>query len=134
MATKVFKGLPLRRFKDLPESYDGDRAESLTEKIGYVPLGDRLATLLGAGKRLIAARAELYDFVDKIGPVDPDIIALRKPGFDLADLSQLKRELAKRQERSAAEKAAAKQEAQAVAQDKVVQDKSQSDKSKSDQA
>lgn len=108
MGINVFKGLPLRAFKELPESFDGDRGVSMTDKVGYVPLGDRLATLLGAGKRLIAARQELYDFIGDVGEVDPDVIRLRSPGFDLADVSQLKRELAKRQERKAREVAMSK--------------------------
>lgn len=129
MSTKVFKGLPLRAFKNEPEKFDGDRGKSMTDKVGYVPLGDRLATLLGAGKRLIQARQELYDFVGEIGEVNPEIIALRKPSFDLADLSQLKRELAKRQERSAMEKAAIK--AQAKAEAKAAKDAIQSATDKS---
>lgn len=61
--------------------------ESMTEIEGYVSSKDKIMSLISAGRRLVAARADQFDFPDgeDNGAMDPT----REPNFDLADASML---------------------------------------------
>nr|QJB20396.1 MAG: hypothetical protein [Microvirus sp.] len=62
--------------------------EKLVETAGYIPAHKQINNLINAGQRLVAARAEMYDFPD--GAIDENFNdPTRNGNFDLADASQL---------------------------------------------
>jgi len=70
--------------------------EDLCERAGYIPAQTRIENLILAGRRLVQARQEMYDFPD--GKVDPDFIdPTRSPGFDMADATALTQRLTSKQ-------------------------------------
>lgn len=81
---------------------------SITEQAGYVPPKIQIEQMMFAGQKLQAFRAEMFDFAKgNDGDIDPT----RHPGLDLAEATQLGRDLAirmkERQKRKNAEKLAA---------------------------
>lgn len=61
----------------------------LTESAGYVTVKQRVESLLDAGKRLVQARSEMYDFPEG-NEIDENFEdPTRDKNFDLADATQL---------------------------------------------
>ena len=62
--------------------------EKLVEVAGYIPAHKQINNLINAGQRLVAARAEMYDFPD--GEIDENFSdPTRNGNFDLADATQI---------------------------------------------
>lgn len=82
------------RTPSLPEANCGI---TQTEKAGYIPAKIRIENMMLAGQRLVAHRAEMYDFgtgvePDEDYPIDPT----RGKNFDLADASMMSQNLEQR--------------------------------------
>jgi len=76
-----------------PEKHGG---QSVTERAGYIPAKARIELLMQAGIRLREWRSEQFDFASE-DEVDEDFIdPTRRPGFDLADATQVMQELEER--------------------------------------
>lgn len=61
---------------------------SMTEKAGYIPAKARIENMMLAGQRLVAHRAEMYDFTD-FKQIDESFIdPTRSKNFDMADATQ----------------------------------------------
>lgn len=74
---------PYNRKSSPPEINSG---KSQTEKAGYIPAKIRIENMMLAGQRLVAHRAEMYDFgtgvePDEDYPIDPT----RSKNFDMSD-------------------------------------------------
>lgn len=80
------------KVKKEKQSFVGSKSRA--EKLGYVPVEQRINALISAGQNLIRSRLDFYDTSE----VDPDILAKpgRTFGIDLADLSDLHRRQAQR--------------------------------------
>jgi len=90
------------RPKVQPEKNSG---KSKTEKAGYIPAKRRIEDMILAGKRLDLARKEQFDFEigkDRDGEIDP----FRRPGVDLAEVSQARRQVRARYKAAQADKRA----------------------------
>lgn len=115
--TKTILGLPPRPIQSKPESYDGDRAKSMTERIGYTPFSKRMTAVQLAGENLQQYRAQqnLYDATGKldIEDVDWDSVQVRSLGFGLAEYAEFTKAVAQRKailnDRIKAHKATAQQ-------------------------
>lgn len=83
------------RVAPVPERHGG---RTRTEKLGYVPMEQRLRAMHAAGLTLARARAEDHDVVGEIpDDVDmPPFPATRSQDFDLADAAELRREIEQR--------------------------------------
>lgn len=95
------------RKKSPAEKNNGKRH---VDKTGFIPAQRRIENIINAGRRLVAARSEMYDFPDD--KIDENFIdPTRSPNFDMADAFQLS-EVAKNNmqesKRQAAVKAAEK--------------------------
>jgi len=114
--TKVTSGLPRRPIQSKPESYEGERAKSMTERIGYTPFSKRMVAVQLAGENLRQYRAQqnLYDATGKldIEDVDWDSVQVRSLGFGLAEYAEFTKAVAQRKailnDRIKAQKAEAK--------------------------
>lgn len=94
------KGLPPRPIKSTPESYEGVRAKTMTERIGYTPFSKRMTAVQLAGENLQQFRAQqnLYDATGKIDieDIDWDSVQVRSLGFGLSEYSEFTKAVAKR--------------------------------------
>lgn len=111
-----FKSYYSKRPKKQGEINDG---ESLTEVKGFIPMKDRILSIVQAGQRLESARRESYDFPDGRDDnraMDP----LRAPGTDLSDVSEAIKGLNAKYQKLAIDKAQS-----TVETPKVVSDESQ---------
>ena len=90
-----------------------NKGPSHVEKAGYIPAQARIENMMLAGQRLVAHRAEMYDFKE-LKDIDENFIdPTRSKNFDMADASQLALNLDQKQRESEALKASqAAQEAQ----------------------
>lgn len=72
--------------------------EILVDKAGYVSKHKRIKAIMDAGERLIAARREMYDYIQNApdDETEPDIDPTRSPNFDMADATQLTMEINER--------------------------------------
>lgn len=71
------------KLRAIPEKNSGKR---ITEKAGYLSAQKRIENLLLAGRRLVASRAQAYDFEHEIDEDYED--PTRNPGYDMADAFQ----------------------------------------------
>lgn len=91
-----------------------NHGEILVETAGYLPAKKRIENLMFAGLQLKEFRMEQFDFYDN--QVDEDYFdRTRSKNFDIADLSEMRRDLEQRskekiKQRLAAEQAAKKAE------------------------
>lgn len=90
-----------------------NKGPSHVEKAGYIPAQARIENMMLAGQRLVAHRAEMYDFKE-LKDIDENFIdPTRSKNFDMADASQFALNLEQKQRESEALKASqAAQEAQ----------------------
>ena len=97
---KQIKGLPNRPVKSVYESYDGDRAKTMTERIGYTPFSKRMTAVQLAGENLQQYRAQqnLYDATGKldIEDIDWDSVNVRSLGFGLSEYAEFTKAVAQR--------------------------------------
>jgi len=97
---KTIKGLPNRPQKQTPESFSGNRAKSMTERIGYTPFSKRMVAVQLAGENLQQYRAQqnLYDATGKIDieDIDWDSVEVRSLGFGLSEYAEFQKAVAKR--------------------------------------
>ncbi|QXP44207.1 MAG: hypothetical protein [Arizlama microvirus] len=97
---KTIKGLPNRPIKSVPESYEGDRAKTMTERIGYTPFSKRMTAVQLAGENLMQYRAQqnLFDATGKldIEDIDWDSVNVRSLGFGLSEYAEYSKAVAKR--------------------------------------
>lgn len=90
------------RYNSNPEPGGGIR---ITEQAGYRDAKTQIEQMMIAGERLQAFRREYFDLPEGVG--DADIDPMRKPGIDLAEASQVGRELARRMKEKDTRKKAA---------------------------
>jgi len=97
---KQIKGLPNRPVKSVYESFDGDRAKTMTERIGYTPFSKRMTAVQLAGENLQQFRAQknLYDATGKldIEDIDWDSVQVRSLGFGLSEYAEFQKAVAQR--------------------------------------
>jgi len=69
--------------------------KSKVDKSGYVPIQDKIVSMLAAGKRLYDSRTALYDIPagSKIDPESVQIDPTRSKGLDLAEASRIQAEV-----------------------------------------
>ena len=73
---------PYNRKSSPPEINSG---ESQTEKAGYIPAKIRIENMMLAGQRLVAHRAEMYDFSDGKDIDETFSDPTRSKNFDMSD-------------------------------------------------
>lgn len=77
------------RWNRNPVQKDKNNGKRKIEVAGYIPANVRIENMIDAGRRLIEARAEQYDYKtaqevpEDGGPLDPT----RNPNYDLADVT-----------------------------------------------
>jgi len=111
------KGLPKKPLQKQLESFEGDRAKSLTERVGYTPFSKRMTAVQMAGENLQQYRAQqnLFDATGKldIEDVDWDSVNVRSLGFGLSEYAEYTKAVAQRKailyDRIKTKKAEAKQ-------------------------
>ena len=66
-----------------------NKGPSHVEKAGYIPAQARIENMMLAGQRLVAHRAEMYDFKE-LKDIDENFIdPTRSKNFDMADATQI---------------------------------------------
>lgn len=66
---------------------------NLVERAGYIPAQVRIENMMAAGQRLIAHRAEMYDFKN-MSEIDENFIdPTRSKNFDLADATMIQQNI-----------------------------------------
>ena len=82
-----------------------NKGPSHVEKAGYIPAQARIENMMLAGQRLVAHRAEMYDFKE-LKDIDENFIdPTRSKNFDMADASQFALNLEQKQRAEEALKA-----------------------------
>lgn len=98
-------------YKRKKEPAEKNNMPSMTETAGYVSAKSRIEAIIAAGENLKRYREENYDFGERI-PVDDNYFDVtRSKNFDMADASEMQRNVnsrLKQQQREAASKAAEK--------------------------
>lgn len=94
-------------FKRPPEAFEKEDQSSITETAGYVPPDVQIGEMMLAGRRLVEAREDQYDF--RYGEEVPEDFydPTRSPGFDFDDAKRLGDSVAarlKKQGKEASEK------------------------------
>jgi len=95
------KGLPRQANKQKTlESFEGIRAKTMTERIGYTPFSKRMTAVQLAGENLQQYRAQqnLYDATGKldIEDIDWDSVQVRSLGFGLSEYAEFTKAVAQR--------------------------------------
>jgi hypothetical protein len=75
-----------RRWDRPPRNGEVNNGDSLVESAGYIPEKKRIESILLAGKKLLQARQDRFDFPDGDGNFD-DLDPTRSGDYDLADAS-----------------------------------------------
>lgn len=74
-------------------SYEKPSGPSQVERAGYIPAKARIEALMQAGARLVASRAEMYDYPNSTPDTDFRIDPTRSPNFDMVDADIMKESL-----------------------------------------
>jgi len=85
------------KYKRIRQGGEKNSGKTITERAGYIPAKIQIENMINAGKRLSEYRKEMYDYADSTDiPEDIPMDPTRNPGFDMADASQISREVKKR--------------------------------------
>ena len=95
------KGLPRQANKQkILESFEGIRAKTMTERIGYTPFSKRMTAVQLAGENLQQYRAQqnLYDATGTldIEDIDWNSVQVRSLGFGLSEYAEFTKAVAQR--------------------------------------